>query len=70
MLLRNEALDAIGEERRRLLRVGVWTGLRQKQILFVLESFACRAIADPIGLILIKLLQSLYNQNSQPKYGR
>ena len=48
VLLRDEALDALGEEAQRVARARVDVGPREVEVLLVLERLGGRAVGDPV----------------------
>jgi hypothetical protein len=68
VLLGDQPLDAVGEQRSGVGGIGVRTGPGEDEVLLVLERLARRPVGDPVLLVLVELLDALENhdQDSQP----
>ena len=70
MFLRDQALNAVGQQCQRFFGVLVGSGVAQEQVLFMFQRLAGRAISDPVLLILVQLLNGFDNQDDQTQHGR
>src|SRR3954452_4752011 len=65
VLLGDEALDALGEPRLRILDPGIRPGAGGEEELLVLEALAGRAIGGPVLLVLLELLESFEDHDQR-----
>ena len=70
MLLRDEPLDALGEQRLGSGRGSVRPGAREEEELLVLEPLAGRAVGGPVLLILLELLEPLEHDDQRARRRR
>ena len=66
VLLRDEALHALGEQGLGVGGGGVGPGAREEEELLVLEPLAGRPVGRPVLLILLELLESLEDDDQRP----
>ena len=70
MLLRDQALDAVGEQCARVAGRRVGTGSGEIEILLMLQGLGRGTVGSPVLLLLVELLEALENDHRRPESRR